>query len=44
LATPLTYAVIRWLKRAEGIDTFDTHTDFNPFRFRAEPRQTPPIS
>jgi uncharacterized integral membrane protein (TIGR00697 family) len=44
LATPLTYAVIRWLKRAEGIDTFDTHTDFNPFRFRADPRNTPPIS
>jgi uncharacterized integral membrane protein (TIGR00697 family) len=33
VATPLTYAVIGWLKRAEHIDTFDTHTDFNPFRF-----------
>jgi uncharacterized integral membrane protein (TIGR00697 family) len=33
LATPLTYAVIGWLKRAEGIDAFDTHTNFNPFRF-----------
>jgi uncharacterized integral membrane protein (TIGR00697 family) len=32
-ATPLTYAVIGWLKKAEGVDTFDVHTDFNPFRF-----------
>lgn len=31
LATPLTYAVVNWLKRAEGVDTFDTHTRFNPF-------------
>ena len=36
LATPLTYLVIGWLKRAEGVDTFDTRTNFNPFRF-AEP-------
>ena len=33
LATPLTYLVIGWLKRAEGVDTFDTKTNFNPFRF-----------
>jgi uncharacterized integral membrane protein (TIGR00697 family) len=33
LATPLTYVVINFLKRAEHIDTFDTHTNFNPFRF-----------
>jgi len=32
-ATPLTYAVIGWLKRAENVDAFDLHTDFNPFRF-----------
>lgn len=31
LATPLTYLVVGWLKRAEGIDTFDTETNFNPF-------------
>ena len=30
LATPLTYAVVAWLKRAEGIDTFDRSTNFNP--------------
>ena len=32
-ATPVTYLVVNWLKRAEGIDTFDTRTNFNPFRF-----------
>ena len=32
-ATPLTYAVIGWLKKAENVDAFDLHTDFNPFRF-----------
>ena len=32
LATPLTYLVIAALKRAEGLDTFDSHTNFNPFR------------
>jgi hypothetical protein len=34
LATPLTYAVVAWLKRAEGVDTFDGGTDFNPFRLQ----------
>lgn len=33
LATPFTYAVILWLKKKEGVDTFDTHTSFSPFRF-----------
>jgi uncharacterized integral membrane protein (TIGR00697 family) len=33
LATPLTYLVINALKRAEHQDTFDTHTNFNPFQF-----------
>ena len=31
LATPLTYAVVGWLKRAEGIDHYDRKTRFNPF-------------
>ncbi len=31
-ATPLTYVIVRWLKRAEGIDVFDRNTDFTPFR------------
>lgn len=32
LLTPVTYAVVRFLKRAEGVDVFDRHTDFTPFR------------
>ena len=31
LATPLTYAVVGWLKRAEQSDVFDYQTNFNPF-------------
>ena len=32
LLTPVTYAVVGWLKRREGIDAYDTDTDFTPFR------------
>ena len=38
LATPLTYAVVHALKRSEGINAFDAHTDFNPFRWRSPER------
>jgi len=31
-ATPLTYAVVNFLKKKEAIDTFDDKTKFNPFR------------
>jgi uncharacterized PurR-regulated membrane protein YhhQ (DUF165 family) len=31
-ATPMTYAIVNFLKRREGVDTFDTKTNFNPFR------------
>lgn len=31
--TPITYAVVRWVKRKEGIDYYDTGTNFTPFRF-----------
>ena len=31
LLTPVTYAVVGWLKRREGVDVFDTGTDFSPF-------------
>jgi hypothetical protein len=31
LATPLTYAVVFWLKRSEGVDVFDRAHDYNPF-------------
>ena len=32
LATPLTYLVVNFLKRAENSDAYDSHTNFNPFR------------
>jgi uncharacterized integral membrane protein (TIGR00697 family) len=32
LATPLTYAIVNFLKRKEGIDTFDEGTNFSPFK------------
>jgi len=31
LLTPMTYAVVGFLKRREGVDVFDTDTDFSPF-------------
>ena len=31
LLTPVTYAVVGWLKRREGVEVFDTRTDFSPF-------------
>lgn len=31
LATPFTYAIVGFLKRAEHEDYYDTNTDFNPF-------------
>jgi uncharacterized integral membrane protein (TIGR00697 family) len=34
LFTPVTYRVVAGLKRAEGVDFYDVHTDFNPFRLR----------
>lgn len=30
LATPLTYLVVNWLKRSEGVDFYDQDTDFSP--------------
>lgn len=38
LATPLTYAVVNRLKRAEGVDILDTHTNFNPFSAKMSSR------
>ncbi len=32
--TPLTYAVVGWLKRKEHEDYYDRDTDFNPFSLR----------
>jgi uncharacterized integral membrane protein (TIGR00697 family) len=31
-ATPATYAVVGYLKRKEGVDSYDRRTNFNPFR------------
>lgn len=31
VATPATYVVVNALKRAEGVDIIDTHTNFSPF-------------
>jgi len=31
LLTPVTYAVVGWLKRKEGVDVYDVGTDFTPF-------------
>jgi queuosine precursor transporter len=36
VATPMTYVVVSWLKRAEGADAFDRRTNFNPFAWQAE--------
>ena len=30
--TPVTYLVVRWIKRAENIDVYDTDVDYNPLR------------
>jgi uncharacterized integral membrane protein (TIGR00697 family) len=32
LMTPVTYGVVRWLKRVENEDYYDRETDFNPFK------------
>lgn len=32
--TPVTYAVVGWFKRVEGVDVYDTGTDFTPFKTR----------
>jgi len=31
LLTPVTYAVVGFLKRSEGVDVFDRDTNFSPF-------------
>ncbi len=36
LATPLTYLVVGYLKRAEQVDVYDHATNFTPFKFEAE--------
>jgi uncharacterized integral membrane protein (TIGR00697 family) len=36
IATPLTYVVVNFLKRTEGVNYFDRKTNFNPFAVRAK--------
>jgi hypothetical protein len=40
IATPITYLVINWLKRAEQSDAFDRHESFNPFRLHPDDSPT----
>lgn len=37
LATPITYAVVNWLKKSEGVDHFDRTTCFNPLSLNQSP-------
>ena len=37
VATPLTYAIVKWLKKMDMTDVYDLKTDFNPFRIRTGP-------
>ena len=41
--TPVTYAVVGWLKRAEGVDTYDHDTHFNPFSLKDEGERKNPV-
>ncbi len=36
VATPITYLVVGWLKRAEASDVYDRRTNFSPFAFMQE--------
>jgi uncharacterized integral membrane protein (TIGR00697 family) len=36
VATPMTYAVVNFLKRKENEDYFDTNTNFTPFRLKVD--------
>ena len=36
LMTPVTYAVVGWLKRRTGVDVYDHDIRFNPFRIHLE--------
>lgn len=40
IATPLTYLIVNWLKRTEGVDVYDRGTDFNPFKTAVSPERS----
>ena len=42
LLTPVTYGVVGWFKAREGVEVFDTGTDFSPFA-KADTVQAPPV-
>ena len=39
-ATPLTYLVINFIKRKEGVDAYDYRTRYNPFTISGQERST----
>ncbi len=41
LFTPVTYIVVGWLKKHEGVDAYDTQTNFNPFRMAVDQNASP---
>ena len=43
LFTPVTYFVVNRLKRAEGVDTYDSATRFSPFSLRDEGERKRPV-
>ena len=40
VCTPVTYAVVNWLKRREGVDAYDYKTRYNPFTISGQERST----
>jgi len=38
--TPLTYVIVNYLKKSEGMDTYDTGTNFNPLRINGGKSKT----
>lgn len=36
IATPITYRIVKFLKKKEGVDHYDYHTNFNPFRIKSD--------
>ncbi len=40
ICTPATYAIVNWLKRKEGVDTYDYKTRYNPFTLSGQEQST----
>jgi uncharacterized integral membrane protein (TIGR00697 family) len=41
VATPITYGIVGWLKRVEGVDVYDRDTNMNPFSIRIDGQGAP---